>query len=240
MMSMPSSLPAARAHLPGGLTSIVIDGPPIKDMVTHAKARKVHGILSEILRVEFDEKQHTVDSAAFAIIPRTEPHIQSWDIWWADARHLALANQRRAVTWMTHRERRVLSIGPIVRLRHPPVLEARHYFVTLRTCTPLIVMTDQPKRLATKFEDEDVKSVLRNVAKRIRMGTPLGELMVMQQDLHWIWCEGFHHAKKVGLMGSLMIRMDQRALWLLRVAEMIGFGGMTSIGFGRFLIKEVV
>jgi hypothetical protein len=234
----------SQSHLPGGYLTLGF-APHIHNLMSHRQARFAHGLLSTLLGVEFGQS-YTAASAAFALIP--QPRLGLWGVWLAEDLYLSLANQRRVVEWEPDSGRRVLTFGPLTKFRLPPLSVAGMYEVSIETRTPLVIQVNNPQRLTKLFPSQTVYGALCNIENRIEMNGPRPkwlEVNVFSQRLFWSknyvggrWNRGTADAGVVGgVEGNLTLHCDERALWLLRVAEMIGFGGCTSVGFGRILIE---
>jgi|GEM_PF-2674800 len=237
--------PVAGPHLPGAWRELVFDPAP-RVPLPHGHALTVHGIVSHALG-----RDHRRDRADFVLAQARVP--SGWGVYFvdgADARRMSCAPMPGL-----HLDGRPWGIcfGPgVVVPKVPPVAPGR-YTVRLTTLTPVVIRRTVDGKTLVRV-GPTAPSLLASLTgleflRRAGLATttPLAWtrdacVVLLDHDTrrqsldtagHWHTSDEGGHGRVVGWQGDVTLEVNAVALWLLRVAEVVGLGGRVAAGFGQ-------
>lgn len=234
--------PAYDAFLPGGACTLRFSPRPLRRLGLGA-AHFIHGAVSTILG----------ESGV--------PHHERWPVFTVvldalgsatlvlgqDDAAAVIANGRFPVRIGTQ-ENVTMDVGPLTRLRAPIVHGRGPRLLRITAETPVVVRRtvskpDHGHRGAyhTTPTTENLRhSIGAQFAERLGLGfRELGQLELVHRDTRGVkQMTGPKVRLTWGWLGSVVVRVDAQAEWLLRAAETLGLGGRTAFGFGRVRVEE--
>lgn len=208
---------------------------PRLTMPWHRDATMMHGIMSRL-----HGKDHTRHSANFILWHDDG----DWHVMFRDREQPAcLAVPSHAVV-ANRRPVDLIFVG--VKQVHLPQIQPDAGRVLLTTKTPLVLTCDNHSKSCTDPSAEHIKGALQRMSDSLGLG--LGVVDVEQAAAAGVGIRtvvGGHIQRGssevgvvIGWQGSMVLDCSPIALWLLRVAELVGIGGLVSMGFGRVQIAR--
>lgn len=221
--------------LPGGSCSIAISPEP-RDAVAHRHARHLHGVLCHMLGRDHD------NAPAFALRPSASGC--GWSVRWADDDGAAIAGRSTRVPLLG--SSRILTLGQIEIDRTPTVFQPRgRRRVRLDAITPVVIRSSTfagAKIERTAPEASHIASALRGLADRLHAPLAADAIQIELIERHTqpeAVPLGGKFPRLKGFIGSLVLEANAPARWLLFVAERMGLGGRTALGFGVVHVEEM-
>jgi hypothetical protein len=213
-------VPDVGSHLPGALCTL--ETSP-QWQLEHHQLSCLHGALTSLTGA------HDPRVPRFALWPST--HGIRWGVWWADDAGIALCGTTQEMRLSRSVVR--ATFGPRMRLRAPIVEPGRHV-VRVECVTPVLLRGGARTGGAWA-------STLRSFVQR-RAGVAechYAHVEVVDDAAWWETVKTGNIEPRAGLVGEVELQVNGPALWLLRVAEVIGLGGRCAYGFGRIRVREI-
>jgi len=218
--------PPYPGHLPGGCFGLDVEPAPQWPIV-HRNVRALHGMLTTLIG-----KPHHPRLPGFCLVPWQ--HGIGWGVYVPDQSDaLRLAAGQHGAELFQHEV--VVSTGVLCKLATPRVAKRGHRRLRVDAVTPTCVRASGT--LHTAPTAGNVTSTLTQWTAA-RLGVALERDAVQLILLHR---ETFPETVLVGgkfgvtrgWLGHIVVETNATGEWLLRCAALIGFGGRTSLGFGR-------
>ena len=149
----------------------------------------------------------------------------------------AIEVNRRAVT---------MTLVGLHEVELPPMQRPAERLV-LSTLTPLVISSQAHTKVCTDPREEHLVAALQRLSERHGLGIcAAGELEVLHGAGLGVRMHIGGHVQRgsavpgqvLGWHGSMVIRPTAVGQWLLRLAEQVGLGGLTGMGFGRVRVCE--
>lgn len=232
--------------IPGCVRAISIHPAPQRPIALR-DTRALHGVLTGILG------GHRSDGApAFTLLPWSLETSCGWAVQFVEhdgpresGHHISLFD-----------ESRILSLGPRMRLRLAP-RPAGPAMLCIDTITPVSIrctMPDGRSLYRVRPRPEHIVSALRSgrriatiTGRDYRRDERESMRLTVLADATHVECTpignvragSWSGGKIYGWAGRLVLQADETCTYLLRLAELVGLGGRTALGFGRFRLREV-
>lgn len=214
-------------HLPGGALPMRIT--PMPEKVTFAHSRHVHGMISHL------SGAHHPTIPEFALIPWQS----GWAVYFRDAeRAVTLAGKTRSVR-LWDRDASV-AFGPLHQIKAPVVTKRGRMRVRVDAISPICIR-ESGFGMYTAPTADVLRSCLEAwQARRVDVRCPEGHLkleLISRETQPATTDLGGKFGSVRGWVGHVVVEVNAPALWLLLVAERIGFGGRVAFGFGRIRVS---
>jgi len=226
--------PPFAPYLPGGACEITISPVP-RWPIELRNARALHGVLTALT------KRRHGQHPAWSLIPWQS----GWAVYWYgddDARRFA--GTRHAIN-LFHADREI-RFSHLARFRAPVVTRRGRTRLRVDTITPATLSRHGHKTALLPLTSEAIEKSLRALGERFGIDSPVKADPVRHELRRALVSVGGHWQRgtaKPGLVvaweGWFEADCNAPAAWLMRVAERVGFGGTTAIGFGRVRVSEV-
>lgn len=222
--------PVCETHLPGGFLEIHSE-TPLKWALEHRNVRGLHGVLTGLTG------EHHDTLPRFALVPWSRG--LGWGVYLCEDGLLnQLAGTRHCVR--LYEQQIEVRFGGKVRIKAPVVEKRGRRRLRIDTITPAVV------RNANVSPGNASAPVLLNTLCAWlprRVGVAIGDddarLIVIESDTRVEHVDlGGKFGRVSGWVGSVVVECNAVAHWLLRVAEIVGFGGRCAYGFGRIKVSE--
>lgn len=229
-----AAAPTYRTHLPGGACELFVL-PATK--LEHRHLRILHGVVTGVTGA------HDPNLPRFVLIPAQTQ--LGWGVWLSeDEMARAFAARDHEVRWVSRNA--VLRAGPLLRIKAPVAPEPGKRRVRVDALTPVLVRNNNRHtnvaHTHTAPTQGNLHSTLTAWLPR-RIGLEIDPSLVR---LELVSRETFPEHVPIGKVGgtrgwigNVTLDVNAPALWLLRVAERIGFGGRCAFGFGRIRVEEI-
>lgn len=206
---------------------------PRLTMPWHRDATMMHGIMSRL-----HGKDHTRHSANFTLWHDDG----DWHVMFRDRELPACLSVSSHAIVANRRPVDLIFVG--IKQVHLPEIQPETGRVLLTTKTPLVLTCDNHSKSCTDPTIDHIKGALQRMSDSLCLG--LGAVDIEQAVVAGVGVRtvvGGHVQRGssesgvvIGWQGSMVLDCSPIALWLLRVAELVGIGGLVSMGFGRVQI----
>lgn len=222
-------------HLPGFVRSLELEPKP-KWPIHLRNTRALHGALSNTFNLA-----HTRNRPRFTLLPVKGG--SGWAAHFLDLPPDALPTRSSINIFKAER---MLYMGPVARLRCPARPDEGDYLLAMETKTPVVIRSDGVTRGAPDAGNLASALVMSEVLRLVLRERPRCE-DVRVEVLHHATQEARIHVggewggtgTVVGWEGTVYLRANGLGAYLLRLCEVLGLGGRTSLGFGRYRLREV-
>ena len=224
--------PPYGTHLPGGGCELEVRPHPTWP-VEHRNVRALHGLLTTLIREDHDPLL-----PGFALVPW--PTRFGWGVYFRTEAGARLAGQ-------THRaqlfDRPVeVSFSPLRRLRAPVVAHRGRQRVVLDTVTPVCIRNNGTLTYTAPTEANLLAALVHVLPTRLQLegfdpGSCVLRLLARTTEPAAV-CLGGKYGVVRGFSGSVLVEVNAVGRFLLECAARVGYGGRTSLGFGRLRVTE--
>jgi CRISPR-associated endoribonuclease Cas6 len=222
--------PPFERYLPGGFMTVEMSPPPTR-AIRMQDTRGLHGALTAIL--DRGHEQHTPN---FALVPDR----LAWGVYWWREEGLRFAG--RTINGALWDRPTAFRFGPLWRIKAPTIAKRGRQRVRVDAITPVCSRAYG----STVYRSTPTSDVMHSMLAA-QFAHRLGLSYLAKQDLVRVEIvssktdpapvnAGEHLGRIVGWTGYAELEVNAPALWLLRVAERVGLGGRTSLGFGRIRV----
>lgn len=217
--------PIFDTHLPGGFLEMSIN-QPLQWPIEHRNVRALHAVITDLTG------EHHEMIPRFALVPWSRG--LGWGVYLGEQALLEkLAATRHAVRLFEHG--RELRFGGKVRLKAPRVVKRGHRRLRIDTLTPMITR-DRERPTAESMLNTMCAMQPRRIG--IEVGDADATLRVIHSDMRKERVElGGKFGVVSGWVGHVVVDCNAVSEWLLRVAEVIGYGARVAYGFGRIRVS---
>lgn len=204
-------------------------------MPWHRDATMMHGIVSRL-----HGRDHTRQQANFALWHDDG----DWHVMFRDREQPScLAAPTHAIV-ANRRPVDLIFVG--IKQVHLPEIQPDAGRVLFTTKTPLVLTCDNHSKSCTAPSAEHIGGALQRMSNALGLGLGSVDLDVVAVAGVGIRTFVGGHVQRgtseagavIGWQGSMVIDCSPIAFWLLRVAELVGIGGLVSMGFGRVQIAR--
>jgi hypothetical protein len=221
-------------YLPGVLRSVALEPVP-KWPIALRNTRALHGALSNCFNLP-----HLRNRPRFTLLP-----VQGGCGWAAHFLDLGVSALPSTSEVSIFNAVRTLRLGPPTRLRAPGRPEGESHVFALETKTPVVIRSEGVTRSSPDAGNLSsalaMSEVLRLVVERPRLEDVVVEVLHHETEetrVH-VGGEWGGTGTVVGWEGVVFLRCNTLGAYLLKLGEALGVGGRTSLGFGRYRLREV-
>lgn len=225
--------PPFAPYLPGCAATITLTPEP-RWPVALRNARALHGVLTKL-----SDRPHDAHLPGWSLFP----YADGWAVYWQipEGEPLVAARAHRVNVFNGDR---MLTFGPLLRVKAPTVRRRGHQRVRVDAITPVVVrsMGGRVARL-TPDAPSIISALTRFYPQRLGLEIP-PEHVCVEVLSHETFQEVVPVGGKWGLVrgwvGHCVLEVNAVARWLLECADRgLGLGGRTALGFGRVRVTEV-
>ena len=216
-------------------TYYALDMRPRPEAITLRHTRLLHGIVSHALGVP-----HESARGVFSLVPSHD------GCGWG-----ALVYEGTDATLTTHAARyggrhvALSVVGLPRRVRAPARLDAGRYRVTIETLTPVSWARDGHSVAVLAPKVQTMEGACEIIGRKVRVSHDGSKVYdVTHETSREAVYVGGHIARGskrrgevIALVGTITVRCNAHAAWLLSCADRVGIGGATALGFGRVTVK---
>ena len=216
-------------------TYYALDMRPRPEAITLRHTRLLHGIVSHALGVP-----HESARGVFSLVPSHD------GCGWG-----ALVYEGTDATLTTHAARyggrhvALSVVGLPRRVRAPARLDAGRYRVTIETLTPVSWARDGHSVAVLAPKVQTMEGACEIIGRKVRVSHDGSKVYdVTHETRREAVYVGGHIARGskrrgevIALVGTITVRCNAHAAWLLSCADRVGIGGATALGFGRVTVK---
>lgn len=222
--------PISEPFLPGGFLDMHAD-KPLKWPLEHRNVRGLHGAITTLTG------DHHETVPRFALVPWHSGIC--WGVYLAeDALLSQLAGTRHQAR--IYEQSIELRFGGRVRIKSPTIEKRGHRRLRIDTLTPAVV-----RNAEVSPANSSGPVILNTLCAWLprRVGVAIGDddarLTVVSSDTRIAHVElGGKFGRVSGWVGSVVVDCNAVTHWLLKVAEVVGFGGRVAFGFGRIKVSQ--
>lgn len=216
-------------------TYYALDLRPRPEAITLRHTRLLHGIVSHALGVP-----HEPARGVFSLVPSRD------GCGWG-----ALVYEGTEATITTRDVRyggrpvTLSVVGLPRRVKAPPRLATGRYRVTIETVTPLSWARDGHSVAVLAPKVQTIEGACEILGRKVRVTHEGARIYdVTHETRREAVYVGGHIARGskrrgevIAIVGTVTVRCNAHAAWLLSCAERVGLGGATAIGFGRVSVR---
>ena len=216
-------------------TYYALDLRPRPEAITLRHTRLLHGIVSHALGVP-----HESARGVFSLVPSHD------GCGWG-----ALVYEVAEATLTTHAARyggrpvALSVVGLPRRVRAPSRLDAGRYRVTIETLTPVSWARGGHSVAVLAPKVQTMEGACEIIGRKVRVSHEGATVYdVAHETRREAVYVGGHIARGstrrgevIALVGTITVRCNAHAAWLLSCAARVGIGGATALGFGRVTVK---
>lgn len=224
--------PIYESFLPGGFLEMSLN-EPLRWPIEHRNVRGLHGAITAITGA------HHPTVPRFALVPWHRGIL--WGLQTFEPAMLdVLAGTRHRVR--IYDQERELRFGGRIRLKAPQVAKRGRRRLRIDAVTPVVVRNacNNHRAYRTVTGPNMLNTLCAWLPRRI--GLELGEddarMELVESDTRAEGVDvGAKYGRVIGWVGSVVVECNAVAEWLLRVAEIGGYGGRVAFGFGRVKVS---
>lgn len=212
-------------------TYYALDLRPRPDAITLRHTRLLHGIVSHALGVPHERAR-----GVFSLVPSRDGC--GWGV---------LVYEGTDATLTTHavryggRAATLSVVGLPRRVKAPAALDAGRYRVSIETITPVSWARDGHSVAVLAPKVQTLLGSCEIIGRKVRVDHTPSIVHDVDHDVRReaVYAGGhiFRGSKRRGeviaLVGTITVRCNAHAAWMLSCAERVGLGGAVAMGFGR-------